>query len=165
VTAPKDKAARAAAQTRTFAEILATADATHAAHDAACTAYGQIEARVFAGEVAKDDPAYVAAEAAEGEACAKSTSAWADLMEAEAPNLVAALAQLRAFHDRSALFPFNEPDRPVHGHPVDADEALKRVVRNLLRRLRRLRRRPTPTLSFSPWAKSLSGDGNTSASW
>lgn len=134
MTAVQRKTASAVAQTRapTFAELVAAEQASHEAHTAACAAYSKIEERVFAKQIPATDPMYIAAEAAEGLACTASMEAWANLIEAPAPDLRGALVQLRTL-DRKGVLGLDEPDGPVRGEPYDTDEAIKRVVRNLLK--------------------------------
>lgn len=66
------------------AQALADFGAAHEAHDAAITAYSAVEQRVFNGEITEEDPAHVAADAAQGEACDEDCAAWARLIETPA---------------------------------------------------------------------------------
>lgn len=74
--------------TSQLSPAVATALAAHetalAAHNAAIAAYTAVERRVFAKEIAKDDPIYALVDDAQEDACHLDARAWADLMETPA---------------------------------------------------------------------------------
>ena len=79
-----------------FEFILDAYESAKRAHEAAVHAYSVAEARVFSGEVAKDDACCVAAEEAERRACSALSSAAYLLTLAPAGNLAEAVAKLEA---------------------------------------------------------------------
>lgn len=111
------------------AEIMA-----HQAHDDACTVYGHAEARVFAKEIAEEHPDMVAAEQAHDETCELSAAAFARLAETPATTTAEAYLKLQRFAERK-LYRLDEvADRPVRpGNAINEHEAMRRVVRDLLR--------------------------------
>lgn len=100
-----------------------------AKHLAAVTAYSKIESCVFKGEIAKDDPAYVAAEEAEGGGAIDACAALGALVDLPAPDLPSLAVKLRTYVDDTGVL----VDGPVFNKSLDEHAAIGRILSDLER--------------------------------
>ena len=127
---------KAPAAPRSFQDALAAYNLAHEAHEAACSAFGAIEARSFEGSIQESDAIYVAADAAVDQASDVEMVAFEAMIEAPVRSIAEARDKLSAFSrtfGRKAslddpILPFN----PATGcKQYDEVASLARIRRDL----------------------------------
>lgn len=141
-----------------FAAAVAAWKALDEAHSAAINAYGAIETRVFAKEISRDDPAYIAAELAEQETCAASMLGFGAVLDADPLDMGEAVDKLQMMVEKASPW-----GKSPHDAVLDEDGALvpgnayERCLRDIVGHLPPIRPRPTAgyvasTTTVPAWA-------------